>query len=228
MRRIAAFDTSTWRGGVALVEGSDGDGGPSVVAEAGLLAQDSLASHVLSLLERLLAEAGWARTSVDGWAVTRGPGSFTGLRVGLGTVRGLGISSGRPCIGVGTLEAMAEALGPAEGERLPLLDAGRGEVYGARYDADSSPPRELEAPWVGLPERAVEGGHGVSVLFGPGAEAYFEYLRAAGHDVRLRRSPSGVAAGAGRIAWRPLRSGVARDEGMAPFYLRPSDAELKG
>lgn len=222
MIRIAAFDSSTGWGSIALLEAEDARG-PILVAEAGMLARDSLASHLLSLLDRLLAESGWERASVDVWAVTRGPGSFTGVRIGLGTARGLGLSSGRPAVGVGTLEAMAEALGPAGADRLPLLDAGRGELYGARYDPESSPPVELEPPWLGPPHRAIASPRPV-LAFGSGAELYRDRLRAAG--VEVVRGPRAVAVGAGVIAWHRLRSGSSLDEGLEPLYLRPSDAEL--
>jgi tRNA threonylcarbamoyladenosine biosynthesis protein TsaB len=222
MTRLVALETSTWWGGVALLEGPD-----VVIAEAGLRAGSSHAFHLLALLDLLLNEAGWDKATVDAWAATRGPGSFTGLRVGLGTIRGLALGSGRPCLGVGTLDALAEAFGPAEGDRVPLLDAGRGEVYGARYDPLSSPPVVLTGSWLGPPERALDGGGGEPVIFGPGAEAHRERLAAAGWRGPLRRSPTSVAAAAGRRALDRLAAGAASGEGMSPVYLRPPDAELK-
>jgi tRNA threonylcarbamoyladenosine biosynthesis protein TsaB len=219
--RAVALDGATPWGGVALVEmGADG---PVAVGEAGLLLSGSHATHLLPLLDALIGEAGWRRGSVDLWVATRGPGSFTGLRVGLGTVRGLSLGSGRPCLGVGTLEAMAEAWGPAHAERVPMLVAGRGEVFAARYDPTGSPPVERAAPWMGRPERAVEGA---GVLFGPGAVAHRERLRAAGHDGPLGQGPWSIAAGAGRLALLRLAGGwKGEDDGMSPLYLRPPDAE---
>ena len=143
MIRAVGLDTTTWWGGVALVAGSDD--GAQTVAEAGVRVDDSHAAHLLRLLDALMVEAGWARTSVDLYAATHGPGSFTGIRIGLGTVRGLALAAGRAALGVGTLEAMAEAHGPDSRDRVPVLDAGRGEVYAARYDATGSPPEEREA-----------------------------------------------------------------------------------
>src|SRR4029434_7644068 len=105
-----------------------------VVAEIGLWVEDSHASRILPLVEAVLALASWPRTSLDAYAAVRGPGSFTGLRVALGVMRGLALATARPCLGVGTLDAMADAHGPAAVDRVPLLDAGRGEVYGARFD----------------------------------------------------------------------------------------------
>ena len=228
MTRLVALDTSTWWGGVALVEGAGPPSEAKTVAEAGLLVSDSHAVHVLPLLDRLLAEAGWAASSVDAFAATRGPGSFTGIRVGLGTVRGLGLAGGRPALGVSTLEAMAEGYGPAEADRVPLLPAGRGEVFGARYDSVSSPPVERIAPWLGPPSKALDGGAPgtAPVVFGAGADA--EALAAAGFRGVVRRAPASVAAAAGRIALFRLAAGAEDGDGLVPVYLRPPDAELKG
>jgi tRNA threonylcarbamoyladenosine biosynthesis protein TsaB len=222
--RIVALDTSTWWGSVALLEGGRGE--PSVVATAGLLVRASHAVHLLRLLDGLMAEAGWAKDSVDAYAATRGPGSFTGLRVGLGTVRGLALAASRPAYGVGTLDALAEAHGPAEGLRVPLLDAGRGEVYGAVFDASGSPARALGPPWVGPPETAASRAGAPAVAFGPGAEAHREILQAAG--VAVRRRPLSVAAAAGRLACDLFRRNAEDGTGMEPLYVRPPDAVRKG
>jgi tRNA threonylcarbamoyladenosine biosynthesis protein TsaB len=224
--RILSMDAATPWGGVALVE-SGSAGEPEVVAEAGLRSLNSHAPHLLALADALLAEAGWARTSLDGFAATRGPGSFTGLRVALGTVAGLALSASRPAFGIGTLAAMADHLGPAGGPRVPLLDARRGEVYGAVYDPLGSPPVEVVAPWLGSPERAIERLGAGAILFGSGATAYAARLAAAGWKDAPRRLPPGVAGAAGRLAMARLLGGAAGGEGMAPLYLRPADAEIK-
>jgi tRNA A37 threonylcarbamoyladenosine modification protein TsaB len=121
---------------------------------------------------------------------------------------------------------MAEAFGPAAAERAPLLPAGRGEVYGARYDAASSPPREILAPWLGPPEHALRGGRGEPAIFGPGANDAAEALRAAGWRGPAMRAPTSVAAAAGRLALFRLAAGAEDGEGLSPLYLRPPDAEL--
>ena len=225
MIRVVGIDVSTWWGGLALVEASDAGVAPLLVAEVGLLVRDSHAVHLLVLLDRLLAEASWSNSSVDAYAATRGPGAFTGLRVGLGTIRGLGLASGRPGIGVGTLHAMAEAFGPSDRDRIPMMDAGRGDVYGGRYDASSSPPLEKIVPWVGPPEWILGAGAGEFVVFGPGARSHVGRLRSAGFTGRFGTSPTSVAAGAARIAVSCLLSGVAHGEGLAPLYVRPADVE---
>lgn len=223
MIRAVGLDTTTWWGGVALVAGSD-DGGAQTIAEAAIRVGDSHAAHLLRLLEALMAEAGWERTSVDLYASTHGPGSFTGIRIGLGTVRGLALAADRPALGVGTLEAMAEAHGPDVRERVPVLDAGRGDVYAARYDAGGSPPGEREAPWLGRPERLLAVGAS-AVLFGPGIAVHASTLRSLGWSEAAGATPCSIAAAVARLALpRRAHAGTAED-GLAPVYLRPPDAE---
>lgn len=224
MTRLLAMDASTWWGGAALLD--DRDGEPRIIAEIGLQAEDSLAAQLLPLAETLLAIAGWPRNSVDAYAAVRGPGSFTGVRVALGLVSGLALAASRPCVGVDTLSSMAEAHGPAGADRVPLLDAGRGEVYGARFDPDGSPPRVLRPPWVGEPARAVEPGVGV-FIFGGGARRHEALLKAAGYEKTTGRAPTSVAAAAGRIALAQLAAGTVVPGDLAPLYIRPADAEVK-
>ena len=145
MIRVLALDTSTAWGSVALVEQEGCENRPRVVAEHGERVDGAHAERLLHWIGQLLSGAGWSKTGFDAYATTRGPGSFTGVRVGLGTIRGLSLAAGRPCFGVTTLEAIVEAHGPADMDRIPLMDAGRGELYTARYDADSFPPVEVEA-----------------------------------------------------------------------------------
>jgi tRNA threonylcarbamoyladenosine biosynthesis protein TsaB len=222
LRRILALDTSTWWGSVALVEREGGGKRPRVVVEVGDRIDDSHSEHVLGWIARALAEAGWPKTSLDAYAATRGPGSFTGIRVGLGTMRGLSLATDRPCFGVTTLEAIAEAHGPDERDRFPVMDAGRGELYAARYAARSSPPSEQAPPWLAgaaevLARAATADG---LIVTGPGTriEAAPEVPSA-----RVKPGPTRLAGSAGCVA--ALRTGES--EPLAPLYIRPPDALLK-
>lgn len=127
--RTLALETSTRRGSVALLE----DG--RVVASLAHEQQSAHAERLLPLVERALAEAGWPKSSLDRLGVGVGPGSFTGLRVGIALAEGLSVGLDRPLIGVGSLRAMARG-GLAERPRGPccaLLDARRGELFAAVY-----------------------------------------------------------------------------------------------
>jgi len=141
--RTLALETSTRRGSVALLE--DGRLVTSLEHEQ----PNAHAELLLPLLERALAAAGWPRSSVDRLGVGVGPGSFTGLRVGIALAEGLSVGLDRPLIGVGSLMAMAVG-GLSERPHGPccaLLDARREELFAAVY-VDGH--RELHAP-VALP-----------------------------------------------------------------------------
>jgi tRNA threonylcarbamoyladenosine biosynthesis protein TsaB len=222
--RLLAIDASTSWGGAALLEADDGR--VKLVAEIGVHVEGSHASRLLPLVEVLLASVEWPKTSIDAYAAVRGPGSFTGVRVALGLMSGFALVASRPCVGVGTLVAMAEAFGPSDAERVPLLDAGRGEVYGARFDPGSSPPVELREAWVGEPASAVESG-GKLVLFGEGAHVHEARLREAGYLGPIGRAGSSVAAAAGRIALFNLAAGTVAPSDVAPLYVRPASAKAR-
>lgn len=223
MKRILAIDTSTWWGGIALIEGDPTQ--PSIVAESGLHVRDSHASRLLPAIERLLAEAGWSRHDLDAYVATRGPGSFTGIRVGLGTLHGLALASGRPCFGVTTLAALAEAHGPDERERVPLIAAGRGEVYAGRFDAAGSPPLEVDSPIVAPEAEIVERYAGRVVRFIP---APGTTLGPAAHVTGPPPAvaPRGIAAAAGRIIARAHPTLADPRTPLTPVYVRPPDVRF--
>ena len=144
--RLLAIETSSRRGSVALAEN-----GRIVVASP----HEGPASHaerILPMVDRLMAEAGYQPSSLDRVAVGVGPGSFTGLRVGIALAQGIALGADVPVFGVGSLAAMAHAVPTSlTGLRCPLLDARRGEVFAAIYDQELA---EVIAPCT-LPRQAV-------------------------------------------------------------------------
>jgi tRNA threonylcarbamoyl adenosine modification protein YeaZ len=142
--RILGLESSSRRGSLALLE--DGRLVSSLEHEE----PNSHAERLLPLLERLLAEAGWPKSSLDRLGVGVGPGSFTGLRAGIALGEGLSVGLDRPLIGVGSLLAMAHgALSERPGPCCALLDAQRGELFAGVYaeGVEAAPGRrELRAP----------------------------------------------------------------------------------
>jgi tRNA threonylcarbamoyladenosine biosynthesis protein TsaB len=199
---------------------------PLVVAEIGVLGIRSHAGHVLGWIERLLAEAGWPKSSLDAFAAARGPGSFTGVRVGLGTIRGLGLASGRPCFGVGTLQALAEAHGPAEADRVPLVAAGRGELYAARFDAVSSPPIERESPWVACAGEVLERVARGSTVLVPAPGSEIDGAARPGAGGRFVPAPRAVAGAIGRLVALTRTSFDEPAPPLSPLYVRPPDVRV--
>lgn len=141
-----ALDTANRRGGFALVR--DGE----VIASRAVEAPDGFAGVVYSEIESLLADQGLRISDVDVWAPAAGPGSFTGVRVGLTAAKALAEVGGKPSVPVGNLEALAFA---AEGDlRAAVMDARRGQVFTAVYDASLAPVLEPAAEsWASFLER---------------------------------------------------------------------------
>ena len=113
----------------------------AVAQDDSVLAQEKLpgrgtSEHLLPGIRRLLADQGWGVTELGAVSVVNGPGSFTGVRVGLSAAKGLCEAAGVPMIAISRLALLAEA-SEADGETLALLDAGRGEYYGGVYLAES-------------------------------------------------------------------------------------------
>jgi len=212
--RLLALDTTTPRGSVALLEDED------VRAERCMTA-DSHSQWVASAVADLLAETGWPARELDGFAVAAGPGSFTGLRVGLATVQGLALATGRPCLGVSSLQAMAF---PARGQSptiVPLLDAFREEVYFARFDREGRPVGE---PGVGSLERALDGLRGAIAFVGEMAERHAPAIRARHPEARLLAGDPFLAVAVGRLAVPRFRAGEGRPpRELRPLYIRGAD-----
>lgn len=148
--RVLGIETSSRRGTVALVEGG------SVVLSLTHDASSAHAEQLLPLVEQALGAAGWPRGSLDRVSVGTGPGSFTGLRVGIALAQGIGLGLVRPVLGVGSLRAMCHGVPAAlRGLRCALLDARRSEVFiavheegGAEVVAPRTLPREGLAAFV--------------------------------------------------------------------------------
>jgi tRNA threonylcarbamoyladenosine biosynthesis protein TsaB len=132
------IETSTSQAAAALVEAG------RVVSQRTHLRPKQSAEQLLPMIAELLAEAGWSRTALDRIGVSVGPGSFTGLRVGIACAQGLALGLGVPLVGVTSLQAMARAVPDfIPGLRCPLLDARRGEVFAAAHRAGPRAAQEL-------------------------------------------------------------------------------------
>ncbi len=137
--RVLALDTSTaWESVAVCVDGV-------VVGEVGLVATDAHSRRVLPAVEYLLRETGIGIGEIDLFAAATGPGSFTGLRVGIATVQGLALASGRPAFGVSTLDLLAALHAGGTTPLVAAIDAHHGELFTALYDAEGRLQGELQA-----------------------------------------------------------------------------------
>lgn len=222
--RVLAIETSTLAGGVALCE----DG-----RIAGLSALDVALTHserLLAMIDRLLDDCRWTLARVDGLALSIGPGSFTGLRVGAATVKGLALALDVPVAPVPTLDALAANVPFAAAPVCALLDARKGEVYCALYRWDEGAMRR-DSDYLALsPEAAVERLPSPVIVLGDGVRACGPFLERAGVDALLAPPAQAMpsAATVAQIGEAMLRAGAGVPaDAIEPLYLRPSEAELK-
>lgn len=223
--RILAVDTSTPDGSVAVVDG------PRVLAELAVRSASTHSSRLLSSIHFLLEALALDVRSLDGFAVAPGPGSFTGIRIGLGTVKALAFASGKPVAPVSSLAALAFRLSDG-GERwvAPVLDAKKGEVYASLADAAAGLKTAVPEGAYPPAEFLRLAGSRRTILFsGGGAELYRPLIEERlGPRARFSPRPPFIAGEVGILGVRILREGRgATAETLEPLYYRTSQAEEK-
>lgn len=226
---ILALDTATPCSTVALVSGTRTEG--RVLASYGVSSSVTHSRRLLVAVDRLLSDGGLAREDIEGFAVGLGPGSFTGLRIGMATVKGLAAAAGKPLYGVSTLDVIAA--GCTDDNRLlcSVLDARKKEVYAAFYRTDGSGiPRRVSEIAVLSPDKLGRLITEPVMMVGDGLIAYKSLWQdQLGTLVRFAPvqhwNPS--AATLGLLAGELLEQNKPLDTASAaPLYVRASDAEL--
>ena len=210
---ILSIDTTAEFGSIALT----GDG--STIEELLLHAPDGFGHILYGHIARLLERHAVGINDIECFAAASGPGSFTGVRIGLAAVKGLAEAAGKPVAGVSNLQALA-CFGSAE-LRATVLDARRGEVYGAVYGRDlkiHSPEVVTKfADWIaGLPKSQIE-------LISTDPTPFRTFVP----EIPIVTAPRALASAIGQIAWGRLKAGETGDPAdLDANYVRRSDAEL--
>jgi len=228
--RVLAFDTATALTAVALrdIPGRVVDLARVDDPPAG--ARPGHASHLLSLIEELLAEGGgWSE--VDRIAVGVGPGTFTGLRIGIATAQALATSANKPLVGVSTLGSLALAASDGQRAIIAAIDARRGEVFVAGWAADQDPlnARPAISPRVITPDQLsslVRASGSQTIAVGDGALKFAEQLQSAGAIVPAADSPLHRVSAREHCRLAALIDRSSHDHTVQPEYLRVPDAEL--
>lgn len=228
---ILALDTTTRAGSCALL----GDAG--LLREEGSDAGRPPAARLPGDLMTLLEHAGMPLDAVDVFAVATGPGSFTGLRIGIATMQGLAFALGKPLVGVSALDALARVAVPGGPPSLVAtwVDAWRGEVYAAVYGSDPA----LEEPIVAAPESLLDdyaarlsvpaGALGQMIFIGDGAGTYRDRIlqQLPGRAVIAEPPTPLLAATVATLAGEAVRRGeLPSPHAIRPLYVRRPDAEL--
>ena len=223
--RILGVECATRALGLAVFEGGQ------LRAEVARDVHGHHAEHLLPELDRLLALLEWAPDDLDGIAVSIGPGSFTGLRVGLATVKGIAFGGDPPVVPVSTLAGIAAGAAPLPGPVAALLDARRGEVYAGVWSCPGAPEADLVAESVYRPEELAEClPDGTRMAVGEGAEPVAKALVELRPDVSPLGAPVGNARAEtiARIGSALLADGAGLPaDQLVPRYLRRAEAEVQ-
>jgi len=223
--KILGIDTSTSCGSVGLIDNGE------VISDYLLNIPVTHSQRLLSAIELVLREASCPIESLGGWAIALGPGSFTGLRIGVSTVKGLAFATGKPVAGVSTLDALALQIAPTPYVICPILDARKKEVYTASYRYEKNLIKRQSDYQAVRPEDLVRRIKEQTIFLGDGAKTYRDLLLSSLPSSALFPSaPLHLSHGSmvAKLGSELLERGECLDLAtFAPIYVRPSEAEVK-
>ena len=222
--KLLVLDTATPCGSIAVFRGEQ------LLGEVLLNVSDQHTVRLLGSLAELLDRTGLTIGALDLFAAVRGPGSFTGLRVGLATIKGLALARRRPVVGVSSLQTLAAQFPFCRLPVCALIDARKKEVYGGLFDCRGGFPEPLAAETVLAPERLAGLLRGETLFVGSGAEVYHDLIAEMLGPQAFFVAPCANlprASAAALLAVREYRAGRSVSAGeLVAAYIRPSEAEI--
>jgi tRNA threonylcarbamoyladenosine biosynthesis protein TsaB len=224
--KVLGIDTSTSCGSVGLID--DGE----IISDYLLNVPVTHSERLLGAIDLVLREARCPIENLDGWAISLGPGSFTGLRIGVSTVKGLAFATGKPVVGVSTLDVLASQIPPTPYLICPILDARKKEVYAAFYRfGEGNSLKRLSSHLAIRPEDLAEKIKEQTIFLGNGVKTYREFLLSTLPSlVIFPPAPLHLSHGStvAKLGSELLKKGEGLDiSAFAPIYVRPSEAEIK-
>lgn len=222
--RILALDTATQSCSVAIVDDR------SILAEETSVSAQTHAIHLIELIQKVVDMSGLTLSEMDGFAVGRGPGSFTGLRIGISTIKALAVAMGKPVAGVSNLDALAMQAAVSPNMICPLMDARKGEVYFSRYRFENGNLQKIVPAQVSTLDGALSAIDTDCVFIGEGARVYQKKIIdkigpyasfALPAQNTIRASTIGKLS-VNRFKQEPTDDVVR----LVPEYIRKTDAEL--
>jgi len=221
---LLAVDTSTASCSAALLNGD------RLLEEAVYTAGKTHSRHLMSMIHRILEDCRCDPADIGGIAVTRGPGTFTGLRIGISTVKGLALATGAPVVGISSLAALAFPFSLQDCPVVAMIDARRGEVYHAQFRGVSGGAPEVAASVsVCAPETAAAQLPENAILVGSGAVLYREVFETRCPRIRFADTTQHVirASSVGMLALdRFNQQDIDPIGSLIPEYIRKSDAQI--
>jgi tRNA threonylcarbamoyladenosine biosynthesis protein TsaB len=222
--RILSVDTATLSCSVGVLDAG------RLTAEATSEKKQTHSKHLMKMIDTVVHMAGIRMDEMDAFAVTIGPGSFTGIRIGISTVQGLATALGKPAVGVSSLEALAHQAGCGPYLICPLLDARKGEVYTALYQSEKDGLRRIIEDHVSSPEKMLYRIDAPCLFVGNGAQVYGELIeeKLGAHAMFAGAILNNIRAETvGRIAMRRVQTKDHKNfNQLIPQYIRKSDAQI--
>ncbi|MDF1593390.1 MAG: tRNA (adenosine(37)-N6)-threonylcarbamoyltransferase complex dimerization subunit type 1 TsaB [Desulfobacterales bacterium] len=222
--RILALDTSTKSCSVAILDGQ------TILAESTSVSAQTHAVHLIEMVQKIVDLSGLALSEMDGFAVGRGPGSFTGLRIGISTIKALAVAAGKPVVGVSNLDALAMQAAVSSNMVCPLMDARKGEVYFSRYCYENGNLQRIVPAQVSTLDNVLSAIHTTCVFIGEGARIYQKKIIEKFGPYASFAAPiqnTIRASTIGQLSVNRFKQENPDDVVMlAPEYIRKSDAEL--
>ncbi len=224
--KVLGIDTSTSCGSVGLVDDQ------GVIADTLLNLPVTHSERLLAAIGGVLDQSSCTLTDLNGIAISLGPGSFTGLRIGVSVVKGLAFTTGLPVVGVSTLDALAAQVAPTSYAICPILDARKAEVYTALYRYEGDTRVKRLTPYRAMrPEELAAHIREKTIFIGDGTRANVDYFRNTLPSLALFPSlPLRVPHGSvvATLGLELLQRGETLDvPAFIPIYIRPSEAEMK-
>lgn len=217
---LLAADTSGKHGSISLARCRPGDG--CEVIEIVPLAGGTFSAQLVPQIAALLSQQGFTKQDIGAFAVATGPGSFTGLRVGLAAIKALAEILHKPIAAVSLLEAVARS-GKVQGKVLAALDAGRGEVYTGEYEVAGTHARRLQESLLTSEEFLLTAAAGLTVIT-PDKGLLDMAL---GANLRGEQVGYPCSDAVARLGWEKLEAGeTVSPEQLEANYIRRSDAEI--
>jgi tRNA threonylcarbamoyladenosine biosynthesis protein TsaB len=228
--KILAIDTSTMLGGIAIMEDE------KLIAESRLNIKSTHSERLMTETEHCLKRAELSISNIDVFAVAIGPGSFTGLRIGLSTVKGFSYATGKPIVAVPTMEALAWNFPYSEYPVCTMLDARKREVYAAVFKWKESGFVSLIKETVLSPDDFFNNllglaGYDKFIFTGEGAELYRKNIVKHFAEKALFASPDRMVPSPSNVAALGLKKALNKEfsepVNLTPLYIRKSEAETK-
>ena len=228
--KILAIETSTMLGGIAIMDHLSG-----LIAEVRLNVKSTHSERLMTEIAHVLKQAELKVSDIDVFAIAIGPGSFTGLRIGLSTVKGFSYATGKPIVSVPTLEALAWNFPYCRHPVCTMLDARKKEVYAALFKwEDGEFTRLIDEVSIRI-NRVLEDiklSSDKKVLFtGEGAILYRDKIIEVMGNKAIFASPEKIVPSPANVASIGIKKAIkgefSEPVSLVPFYIRRSEAELK-